>query len=151
LLPDVETIRRTLATGGAHAAEVAETALGVVVRAQASVVIDALAALSAEGYESLVDLDGIDTGSAIELTYRVRSYAHALEVFVKTTVPYGAQVASVWNLYPAALMPEREAAELLGMTLSGHPNPKRLLTTDGVAPLLRKDVAIRTVEEVRRS
>lgn len=151
MLPDVETLRRTLATGGAHDAEVAETALGVVVRAEASVVIDALAALSAEGYESLIDFDGTDTGAAIELTYRLRSYQHALEIFVKTVVPFGAEIASVWNLYPAALMPERETAELFGLRLSGHPNPKRLLTTDGVPPLLRKDVAIRTPEEVRRA
>ena len=33
-------------------------------------------------------------------------------------------------------MPEREAAELFGLSLSGHPNPKRLLTTDGMPPLL---------------
>lgn len=151
MLPDVHDIERTLATGGAHDAEVAETALGVVVRTEASVVIDALAALLAEGYESLIDHDATDTGSGIELTYRLRSYGRGLEVFVKTSVPYDAQVASVWNLYPAALMPERETAELFGLKLSGHPNPKRLLTTDGVAPLLRKDVVIRTHEEVRRS
>ncbi len=150
MLPDAQTVRSTLATGGAHDAEVAETTLGLVVRTQISVVIDALAALLAEGYESLVDLDGIDTGSGIELTYRLRSYSAGLEIFVKTTLPYDAEMASVWNLYPAALMPERETAELFGLTLSGHPNPKRLLTTEGVAPLLRKDVPIRTHEEVRR-
>ena len=150
MLPDAQTIRRMLATGGAYDAEVAETGLGVVVRTEASVLIDALAALSAEGYESLIDYDGTDTGSAVELTCRLRSYEHGLEVFVKTVVPYGAEVASVWNLYPAALMPERETAELFGLRLSGHPNPKRLLTTDGVPPLLRKDVAIRTPEEARQ-
>jgi NADH:ubiquinone oxidoreductase subunit C len=47
-------------------------------------------------------------------------------------------------------MPERETAELFGLSLSGHPNPKRLLTTDGVPPLLRKSVPVRTEEEVRR-
>jgi len=36
------------------------------------------------------------------------------------------------------------------MTFTGHPNPKRLLTTDGTEPLLRKSVLIRTAEEVRR-
>jgi NADH:ubiquinone oxidoreductase subunit C len=47
-------------------------------------------------------------------------------------------------------MPERETAELFGLGLDGHPNPKRLLTTDGVPPLLRRDVPIRTPEEFRR-
>ena len=57
----------------------------------------------------------------------------------------------MWEIYPAALFPEREAAELLGMTLTGHPNPKRLLTVEGTEPLLRKSVAIRTAEEVQFS
>ena len=41
-------------------------------------------------------------------------------------------------------------AELLGLTLAGHPNPKRLLTTDGIPPLLRKSQLIRSEEEVKR-
>ena len=36
------------------------------------------------------------------------------------------------------------------MTFPGHPNPKRLLTSEGTGPLLRRSVLIRTAEEVRR-
>ncbi|KAF0208910.1 MAG: hypothetical protein FD171_551 [Actinobacteria bacterium] len=130
-------------------ARVTEEPLGVVARVSLADVVEALEALKVAGYESLVDFDGTDTGELIELTYRLRSYALDLEVYVKAPVSYGGTIASIWHEYPSALMPERETAELFGLHLAGHPNPKRLLTTDGVAPLLRKDVLIRTVEEVR--
>jgi NADH:ubiquinone oxidoreductase subunit C len=147
LRPAIADIERTLAA--ISGVSVAEEALGTVARVELAFVPDALSALKAAGYESLVDFDGTDTGEFVELTYRLRSYALDLELFVKSTVAYGGTIESVWFDYPSALMPERETAELLGIHLAGHPNPKRLLTTDGVEPLLRRDVLIRTVEEVK--
>ncbi|MEL7666761.1 MAG: NADH-quinone oxidoreductase subunit C [Actinomycetota bacterium] len=148
MLPDANEIR-TLLAGSGVAAEVDTVALGTVARVSASDAIDALAAFNAEGYESLVDFDGMDTGEAIELTWRLRSYSMDCEAYLKTTVAYDAEIHSAWNIYASALMPERETAELLGLRLAGHPNPKRLFTTDGIPPLLRKDVPIRSVEEVK--
>ena len=145
--PEIADIERALAE--LFEVQVAGELLGVVARVALADVAGAFEALKAAGYETLIDFDGIDTGELIELTYRLRSYSLDLEVFVKATVAYGGTIESMWYEYPSALMPERETAELLGLHLAGHPNPKRLLTTDGVAPLLRKDVAIRTVEEVR--
>lgn len=147
MLPAVSDTRRLLAA--LQDVSVAEEPLGVVARVSLADAGAAMVALKAAGYESLVDLDGIDTGELIELTYRLRSYSLNTEAYVKTSVAYGGTIESVWYEYPSALMPERETAELLGLHLAGHPNPKRLLTTDGVAPLLRKDVLIRSVEEVK--
>lgn len=147
--PDATELRTLLAASGVTA-EADTTLLGTVARLAPEAVVEALAALRAAGYESLVDFDGMDTGEAIELTWRVRSYSMDLEAYVKATVAYDAEIHSVWNVYPSALMPERETAELFGLRLAGHPNPKRLLTTEGVPPLLRKDVLVRTKEEVRR-
>ena len=148
MLPDANEIR-TLLAGSGVTAEVDTVLLGTVARVQASDVIDALAALKTDGYESLVDFDGMDTGEVIELTWRLRSYSMDCEMFLKATVPYDTEIHSVWNVYASALMPERETAELLGLRLAGHPNPKRLFTTDGIPPLLRKDVLIRSEEEVK--
>ncbi len=148
MLPDANEIRTMLAGSGV-AAEVDTVVLGTVARVSASDAIDALAAFKADGYESLVDFDGMDTGEAIELTWRLRSYSMDCEAYLKTTVAYDAEIHSAWNIYASALMPERETAELLGLRLAGHPNPKRLFTTDGIPPLLRKDVLIRSVEEVK--
>jgi len=149
LQPGATDLRALVEASGAEA-ELEESALGEVARVAPDAVVDALAALKGAGFESLVDLFGCDTGEAIEITYHLRSYAAGRNVYVKTTVPHDAEIASAWNVYPSALMPERETAELLGLRLEGHPNPKRLLTTDGIEPLLRKSVAIRTVEEVKR-
>ncbi|MRR12549.1 NADH-quinone oxidoreductase subunit C [bacterium] len=146
--PDVNEISALLAP--VVEADVAQTLLGVVARVRPRDVIEALGAFKSVGFESLMDFDGMDTGEAIELTWRLRSYAKDAEAYVKTTVPYESEIDSVWNVYPSALMPERETAELLGLRLGGHPNPRRLLTTDGVPPLLRKSVSIRTEAEVER-
>jgi len=135
--------------GVAH--ESALEALGTVVRVDAGDVRAALGALAAGGFEQLVDMFGTDTGEAIELTYHVRDMSDFQSLFVKARVAYDGELASVWEVYPAALYAEREAAELLGMSLSGHPNPKRLLTVEGTEPLLRKSVAIRGAEEVQFS
>ena len=148
MLPDANEIR-TLLAGNGVAAEVDTVLLGTVARVQASDAIDALAVFRADGYESLVDFDGIDTGESIELTWRLRSYSMDREAYLKTTVSYDAEIHSAWNIYASALMPERETAELLGLRLAGHPNPKRLFTTDGIPPLLRKDVLIRSEQEVK--
>lgn len=130
------------------ACETAESGLGVVARISASSVADALAALVSEGFDYFVDLFGTDTGEAIELTYHVRRLAAVEDAYLRAVVAYDGEAPSSWRVYPAALYPEREAAELLGITFAGHPNPKRLLTVDGAEPFLRKSVAIRGEDEV---
>lgn len=145
---DTKRLKALLASGGIKT-KCETLPLGCVARIAPGEVLGSLSALKAGGFESLVDFDGMDTGEAIELTWRLRSYSADTESFLKTTVPYDAEIASAWNVYPSALMPERETAELFGLRLSGHPNPKRLFTTDGIPPLLRKDVPIRTEEEVK--
>ena len=126
-------------------------ALGAVLRIASADNVAALGALAAEGYDQLVDLFGVDTGEALEVTYHVRVLAEMRDAYVRVSLPYDGTLRSVWHVYPAALYAERETAELYGLVLDGHPNPKRLLTTDGVEPLLRKSVPVRNAEEVRYS
>ncbi len=150
MLPDATVIRHILTAAGV-AAEIDEAGIGVVARVPLDANVEALCALreSELDFRMLLDMLGADTGEGIEITYHLRSLSRDEEVYVKTTVAYDGCLRSVWNTFPSALMPERESAELLGFKLDGHPNPKRLLTTDGIAPLLRKDVLVRTAEEVR--
>jgi len=130
--------------------EASTEALGDVVRLESARIADALAALQECGFDFLVDLFATDTGERLEVTWHLRAFAEHADLYLKALVDYDGAAPSVWQTYPSALYPEREAAELLGMTFTGHPNPKRLLTTDGTRPLLRKSVLIRTAEEVRR-
>ena len=130
-------------------AEAVESALGVMVRTDAARTQDAVAVLWEVGCDFFVDLFGTDTGEGVELTYHVRELATRSDLYLRCLVPYDGEIASVWRTYPAALYPEREAAELLGLTLSGHPNPKRLLTTEELGPMLRRDRAVRSAGEVQ--
>jgi NADH:ubiquinone oxidoreductase subunit C len=149
LQPDANTTAERLTAAGVAVLSVSVETLGVVVRLEPGCAEPALAVLRADGYEMLVDLFATDTGEALDLTYHLRDLDDLREVFVKVAVAYDGEAPSVWSVCPAALSPAREAAELLGMSFAGHPNPKRLLTSDEVvSPLLRKSVAIRTGEEV---
>lgn len=132
------------------ACEPADETLGAVLRLDAARICDALETLKDSGYDFLVDLFATDTGERLELTWHVRAFGRFEDLYLKAMVDYDGEAPSVWRSYPAALYPEREAAELFGMTFPGHPNPKRLLTIDGTAPLLRRSVLIRTAEEVSR-
>ena len=125
--------------------------LGAVCRVSAADARKALVALrdSDISLGFLVDFFGIDTGEAVDIVYHLRSFARDEELFVKAAHDYGSVLTSVWDIFPAALMPERETAELFGLTLAGHPNPKRLLTTDGCPAYLLKSLEVRGADEVR--
>ena len=82
------------------------------------------------------------TGAAEVWTYQI-----ALGVRVR--VPRdGGRVASVADVWPAADWHEREAADLLGVTFDGHPDPRRILLPDDWAGHpLRKDYVFPTEYE----
>lgn len=100
------------------------------------------------GFTFMVDLLGADTGESVEAIYHLRNLDTIHDIFVREAIPYGGTLTSVWDIYHAALMPERELCEMYGLTLAGHPNPKRLVTTDGCEPFLLKSTKIRTADEV---
>jgi len=106
-------------------AEVEEVSLGLVCRVPAAEVLTALRAIAASGhgFTMLVDLLGTDTDEDVEITYHLRSLSRDEELYLKTRLPYAGVLESAWEVYPAALMPERETAELFGLRLAGHPNP----------------------------
>lgn len=109
---------------------------------------DLLRALQEKGFNFLFDLFGIDTGSCVEIVYNLRRMDSYQDVSLHVQVPYGATVKSVWKIFKSALMPERELCEMFDLYLTDHPNPRRLVTTDGCPPFLLKRVPIRTGEEV---
>jgi NADH:ubiquinone oxidoreductase subunit C len=151
LQPDVTAIDSALRAADVASANVAEAGFGVLVTVEAGDVRGALRGLkeSDADFAFMVDLFGSDTGENVQITYHLRSFARDEDIYVRASYDYDAEFLSVWEIYPAALMPEREVAEMFGLTLREHPNPKRLLTTDGLEPMLLKRVQIRGAEEVR--
>ena len=148
--PDAAALSATIAASGVAQVEVEEHGvLGTQLRVPAGTAATLLRSLHADGYTYLVDTFGIDTGDDIEVVYFLRAHDRDEELRVRMRVPYDSELASVFPTHHSVLYPERELAEMFGLTLVGHPNPKRLLTSeDEPRPLLRKSVAIRTDEEV---
>ena len=151
-MPDASHIADALRRAGITPIAIDEDpGLGPVVRVPKADAKATLLALrdSTHAFTFPVDIFGIDTGEAIEIVYHLRSFSFSENVVVKVEHDHGSDLESIWEVFPAALMPEREAAEMFGLTLSNHPNPKHLLLTSGIEPLLLKRVPIRTAEEVR--
>ena len=150
--PDATLLSSALAGAGITPISLGEEShLGLVVRVEAADAVASLAALAAStelAFEMLLDTFGADTGEQVEVTYHLRSFAHNTDLYVKVRVPYGATLASAFDVYPSVYMPERELAEMFGLLLSGHPNPKRLLSTEVTPPLLLKSTAVRSREEL---
>ncbi len=75
---------------------------------------------------NIVALDMEEAG--LEAKYHLYSFphGHAVQVSVAAPVP-SCELPSLTGLYPAANWHEREAAEMVGLTFTGHPDPRNLL------------------------
>ena len=70
------------------------------------------------------------------------TYGHRLRV--KTALAEGQALPSVTGLWPSAGFDEREAWEMFGVVFAGHPDLRRLLTTDDFEGFpLRKDFPLK--------
>ena len=102
-----------------------------------------LALRDRQGFDYLPFVAGLDrpADGKIEVVYRLFSYATHLAVVVRVLLPRdSARVPTISDIYPTADWHERETAELLGVVFEGHPDPRRLLTPDGLEGYpLRKD------------
>lgn len=91
----------------------------------------------------LETLTVVDRGEALEVIAVVRSSAGAR--MTVTSVPADAPaLTSLAAVFPAADWLEREAAEMFGVTFTGHPDPRPLLLRDDpAAPPLRRAAPLR--------
>lgn len=93
-----------------------------------------------EPFNRLTDMCGVDRGDRLEVVYFLcRGYTGDL-LAVKVDLPrQNAAVPSITSLWPAAHWPEREIAEMFGITFAGHPEPSHLLLPDDFVghPLLK--------------
>jgi NADH-quinone oxidoreductase subunit C len=68
------------------------------------------------------------------------SHTHGHRLRVKTALAEGQELPTVTGLWPSAGFDEREAWEMYGIPFAGHPDLRRLLTTDDFEGFpLRKD------------
>ena len=119
--------------------------------------LDVLGMAAADGFELCVDVCAVDG-----LTNRSRTVPPSIEperfevvvnlldlrgrrrLRIRTQVPaQDPQLPSLVGLYPGAEAPEREAADLFGISFGDHPDPSRILMPpDWDGHPLRKDYAI---------
>ena len=96
------------------------------------------------GYEALVDVSSIDRAklprtendARFHLVYQLRAYARKQHLTVVTPAENNGEgddqptVPSLTPLFAGAEWPEREVLDLMGVTFTGHPDPRRILMPD---------------------
>jgi len=83
------------------------------------------------GFDRLGMVTAVDRGEWFVLVYRLQSRALSAALFMKAKVKRDDPVvASVFDVWPAALWQEREVYDMFGITFEGHPDLRRILMPD---------------------
>ena len=94
-------------------------------------------------YDLLVDLAGIDTGSATHrftVAYLLHSTKYNNRLRIKVKLEEGASLDTVSDIWKAANWLERETYDMFGILFNNHPDLRRILLLDDfVGYPLRKD------------
>lgn len=93
------------------------------------------------GPHSFCDVCGVERPEGFECVYRFSALGEPLRVTVRVRAPRNEPVLpTLTGLYRGALWPEREFAEMFGVRMEGHPDPRHLLLPeDWDGHPLRKD------------
>ncbi|CAN5844354.1 hypothetical protein BH10CHL1_BH10CHL1_01970 [soil metagenome] len=87
-------------------------------------------------YEALIDVTAVDRsklpiGNAerFHMVYQMRSYQRKKHLMVLSPAPGGDDpvMPSLTPIFQAANWPEREVYDLMGVTFTGHPDPRRIM------------------------
>lgn len=100
------------------------------------------------GFDFLSDLCGVDYLGRVprfEVVYHLYSMKHRHRLRIKTSPPDDdLAVPSVVSIWRTADWHERECYDLFGISFTGHPDLRRILTPDGfTSHPLRKDFPLR--------
>lgn len=74
-------------------------------------------------------ISSVDLGDELELVYHFE--IKPLEVCLKTAAPKAKpNIETISDIYPSAAWYEREAMEMMGITIVNHPDPRHLFLPD---------------------
>lgn len=92
-------------------------------------------------FDFLINLYGIDREDRFSIVYFLEStdLKHLVAVEIDLTDHDNPTVDSLSDLYKTAEYQEREVYDLMGVTFTNHPDPRRLFLEDGWGFPLRKD------------
>jgi len=125
-----------------HSVEVVDGTLQVEVAAEAMLAVCRhLSTEIEQPYPYLSDAFGVDYEDHLQVIYHLIRSETAEGAFVRTNLPRdNATMPTLTVLYNTASWPEREIAEMFGVTFEGHPDPRKLLLPeDWQGYPLRKD------------
>ena len=147
---------QTLAAGlpGVHRAE---TVLGeTVLHADRNVLVPLMTILRDDprfAFQQMMDLAGVDwpeRAERFDVVYNLLSVSLNQRIRVIVTTDAATPVPSVYLIWPCATWWEREAWDLFGISFSGQPDLRRILTDYGFdGHPLRKDFPLTGYVEVR--
>ena len=86
--------------------------------------------LSARGVQHVATISGVDLGWQIAVTYHIDCGGGTL-LSLKLSLGKEAPVLqTVTDIFPGAVLYERELMDMLGVKVEGHPDPRRLFLAD---------------------
>lgn len=104
-------------------------------------------------YQQCMDITAADWPSRpqrFEIVYCLLSIRHNSRLLIRTTTDEVTPVPSLTGVFSSAIWAEREVFDMYGVTFSGHPDLRRILTDYGFeGHPLRKDFPLSGFTEVR--
>jgi len=108
---------------------------------------DAVRGAREAGFDHLSDVLGVDwltfprhAGPRFSVFYNLYAIAAGERIFLRVDLDEGETLASITDLWPGANFMEREVYDLFGLTFTGHPNLRKLVTPEDMeGHALRKD------------
>lgn len=102
---------------------------------------DLMRALRAAGITHISTITGVDSGNVVEVIYHFDCRPTMLNL--KILLPKDSlKVPTITDVFPGAILYERDLMEMLGVKVEGHPDPRRLFLPDdwpeGVYPLRKE-------------
>ena len=89
----------------------------------------AMVALTQHGVQHLSTISGVDRGDTITVVYHLdcRPALLSLKLNLPKSTP---KVRTVTDIFPGAILYERELMDMLGIKVEDHPDPSRLFLPD---------------------
>lgn len=89
----------------------------------------AMLALKGHDIQHLSTISGVDRGDAIAVVYHIdcKPAMLSLKLVVSKSSP---GVRTITDIFPGAILYERDLMEMLGVKVEGHPDPRKLFLPD---------------------
>lgn len=104
-------------------------------------ILEVAKAVKEMGFDHLSSISGVEYEDRMECVYHIWSYSRGKLLTVRTLVPKDdPKIDSLTSVWKSADWHERETYDLMGMVFEGHPDLRRILTSDDFKGYpLRKD------------